>query len=99
MIITDPAAFRERFDAALRTGPARVDRIFGAADREPGQVAVIATDGTVFWLLYRAETGRAAVFAVQEPGRERRCRPGRVAPRTGSGSPVTIHTSSWNSWP
>ncbi|MFG2042194.1 hypothetical protein [Dactylosporangium sp. NPDC048998] len=70
MIIADPAAFRERFDAALRTGPARVDRIFGAGDREPGQVAVIAADRTVFWFLYRPATGRAAVFAVQEPGRE-----------------------------
>ena len=68
MIITDPAAFRDRFDEALRTGPARVERVLTSNDAEPGQVGVIAADGTVFWFLYRADTARAYVFAVLEPG-------------------------------
>jgi hypothetical protein len=70
MNVTDPAALRERFDAALRTGPARVDRVLTTDDRDPGQVAVIGEDGTVFWFLYRPETARAYLFAVQEPGHD-----------------------------
>jgi hypothetical protein len=68
--VTDPAAFRERFDEALRTGPVRVDRVLTSRDTEPAQVAVIAADGTVFWFLYLPETARAFLFAVQEPGRD-----------------------------
>jgi hypothetical protein len=68
--VTDPAAFRERFDEALRTGPARVDRVLTSRDAEPGQVAVIAADGTVFWFLYLPQAARAFLFAMQEPGQD-----------------------------
>jgi hypothetical protein len=70
MNVTDPAALRARFDTALRNGPARVDRVLTSSDRDPGQVAVIAEDGTVFWFLYRPATARAYLFAIQETGHD-----------------------------
>ena len=66
--IADPAAFRAQFDEALRTGPARVDRILTRSDNNPGQVCVIAADRTLYWFLYLPSLARAYVGAVQHPG-------------------------------